>query len=258
MSSPDAQPCCVCGKETTQKCGSCAAAGFDLFFCSREHQKLIWYAHKRVCGANAIPFRHPLLTRDEADEAIRRMNEPCFLVSAPDEPDLRISLKKRMMSDMDDEHCIICIDGVTSGSAGGLNEDVAYMVLMDTREANWIRDTRHCSPFDSLAAFEVEPAYGHDWIDLFTFSTARWLSDLRHKALTFYAVKHLMHQEADETGPFVWGPLAKYVGFTRTALEKDLDTVVRKEGGDEVADGLLQHFKKMHTFTTLDPGSLLP
>ena len=36
-----AQPCEVCGVETTQRCSSCVQAGVDLFFCSKAHQKLV-------------------------------------------------------------------------------------------------------------------------------------------------------------------------------------------------------------------------
>ncbi|GAA5914374.1 hypothetical protein JCM8208_002828, partial [Rhodotorula glutinis] len=44
------QPCEVCGVETTQRCSSCLEAGIDLFFCGKDHQKLVWPAHKTVCG----------------------------------------------------------------------------------------------------------------------------------------------------------------------------------------------------------------
>ncbi|GAA6001675.1 hypothetical protein JCM10207_002259 [Rhodosporidiobolus poonsookiae] len=59
--------CAVCGKPSTTRCGPCGAAGLDLYFCSRGHQKLIWWTHKRVCGPRAVPFQHPLLTREEHD-----------------------------------------------------------------------------------------------------------------------------------------------------------------------------------------------
>ncbi|GAA5885778.1 hypothetical protein JCM6882_007561 [Rhodosporidiobolus microsporus] len=49
----DAQPCCVCGEKTKRRCGACEQHGFNLFFCSREHQKLIWPTHKRFCGPNS-------------------------------------------------------------------------------------------------------------------------------------------------------------------------------------------------------------
>ncbi|GAA5909813.1 hypothetical protein JCM6882_002683 [Rhodosporidiobolus microsporus] len=69
MSQSNFGVCCVCGEGTTTRCGSCAEAGFDLFFCSKEHQKLIWPHHKRVCGPRSNPFIWPGLTQDEAEEA---------------------------------------------------------------------------------------------------------------------------------------------------------------------------------------------
>ncbi|GAA5885677.1 hypothetical protein JCM6882_007523 [Rhodosporidiobolus microsporus] len=72
MASTEARDCCVCGKKTTNRCSSCATFGIDLFFCSREHQKLVWKnAHSKVCGKNANPFVPPDLTRDEAKQAVQ-------------------------------------------------------------------------------------------------------------------------------------------------------------------------------------------
>ncbi|GAA5846263.1 hypothetical protein JCM9279_005880 [Rhodotorula babjevae] len=63
---PVAQPCEVCGVETTQRCSSCLEAGIDLFFCSKDHQKLVWPAHKTVCGpGKAHPFAVTPLSQDE-------------------------------------------------------------------------------------------------------------------------------------------------------------------------------------------------
>ncbi|BGP15647.1 hypothetical protein JCM10213v2_003636 [Rhodosporidiobolus nylandii] len=69
MASNETGECCVCGKETADRCGACAEADFALFFCSREHQKLIWPVHKRVCGPGKCnPFRCPDLTEEEAKD----------------------------------------------------------------------------------------------------------------------------------------------------------------------------------------------
>ncbi|GAA5914397.1 hypothetical protein JCM8208_002839 [Rhodotorula glutinis] len=52
-----AQPCEVCGVETTRRCSSCLEAGISLFFCGKDHQKLVWPGHKTVCGpGRAHPF----------------------------------------------------------------------------------------------------------------------------------------------------------------------------------------------------------
>ncbi|GAA6007741.1 hypothetical protein JCM10207_004858 [Rhodosporidiobolus poonsookiae] len=57
--------CCVCGETTTTTCGACLHAGTNLFFCSRDHQKLVWKTHKAVCGARSNPFTLPPLSKDE-------------------------------------------------------------------------------------------------------------------------------------------------------------------------------------------------
>ncbi|GAA5960614.1 hypothetical protein JCM10213_006692, partial [Rhodosporidiobolus nylandii] len=77
MASNETGKCCVCGRETTQKCSACAEANFSLFFCSREHQKLIWPVHKLVCGpGRCSPFLWPKLTKYEAEEAKQHFDTP--------------------------------------------------------------------------------------------------------------------------------------------------------------------------------------
>ncbi|GAA5889035.1 hypothetical protein JCM6882_009723 [Rhodosporidiobolus microsporus] len=68
MASNNNGQCCVCGTSTAQRCSACSTAGLDLFFCSREHQKLVYFAHKQFCGDKAKPFRFPPLSPAEATE----------------------------------------------------------------------------------------------------------------------------------------------------------------------------------------------
>ncbi|GAA5846253.1 hypothetical protein JCM9279_005875 [Rhodotorula babjevae] len=76
MSAEWDQTCLVCVINTENRCSSCAKAGIDLFFCSPDHQKLVWKAHRRVCGpGKANPFMWPLLSQLEADETIEHMHE---------------------------------------------------------------------------------------------------------------------------------------------------------------------------------------
>ncbi|GAA5944639.1 hypothetical protein JCM3775_005861 [Rhodotorula graminis] len=66
-SDPVPQPCEVCGVETVHRCSACVEAGISLFFCGKDHQKLVWPAHKTVCGpGKAHPFAVMPLTDDEA------------------------------------------------------------------------------------------------------------------------------------------------------------------------------------------------
>ncbi|BGP49409.1 hypothetical protein JCM10450v2_005299 [Rhodotorula kratochvilovae] len=62
--TPDTR-CAICDAATANRCSSCAAHGFDLFFCSKEHQKLVWKTHRDVCGAKSNPFMPPHLPHEE-------------------------------------------------------------------------------------------------------------------------------------------------------------------------------------------------
>ncbi|GAA6043791.1 hypothetical protein JCM8097_007708 [Rhodosporidiobolus ruineniae] len=68
MSQSTSGPCLVCGEETTSRCEACRQAGIDLFFCSREHQKLVWFVHKVVCGPRSNPFLWPPFLAEEVEE----------------------------------------------------------------------------------------------------------------------------------------------------------------------------------------------
>ncbi|GAA5914389.1 hypothetical protein JCM8208_002833 [Rhodotorula glutinis] len=69
------QPCEVCGVETTQRCSSCLEAGISLFFCGKDHQKLVWPAHKTVCGpGKAHPFAVVPLTEHELSWALAHLD----------------------------------------------------------------------------------------------------------------------------------------------------------------------------------------
>ncbi|GAA5906597.1 zinc finger MYND domain-containing protein [Sporobolomyces salmoneus] len=76
---PSPAQCVVCGKDATAGCSVCKKAGLDwMYFCSVDHQRLLWKSHKRVCGMN--PFEWPALKENEVDEAWELRNLP-FSVS---------------------------------------------------------------------------------------------------------------------------------------------------------------------------------
>ncbi|ORY52839.1 hypothetical protein BCR35DRAFT_18748 [Leucosporidium creatinivorum] len=55
--------CVVCGVATDQRCSRCK----QVRFCSAEHQKLLWPAHKHLCGKST--FTPPPLTEGEVNDA---------------------------------------------------------------------------------------------------------------------------------------------------------------------------------------------
>ncbi|GAA5841971.1 hypothetical protein JCM5353_003634, partial [Sporobolomyces roseus] len=61
--------CVVCGTKTATRCSSCSAHGTDwMYFCSTEHQKLVWSIHKQFCGPRSNPFQWPLLSKKEVEQ----------------------------------------------------------------------------------------------------------------------------------------------------------------------------------------------
>ncbi|GAA5954932.1 hypothetical protein JCM3765_007816 [Sporobolomyces pararoseus] len=79
--SPSSPPistgqCVICGKETNLRCRECGQFGMDLFFCSEKHQKLVWFAHKRVCGKRSNPFKWPNFDSKEIDDMIELCDKP--------------------------------------------------------------------------------------------------------------------------------------------------------------------------------------
>ncbi|BGP15764.1 hypothetical protein JCM10213_007940 [Rhodosporidiobolus nylandii] len=112
MSAENAQPCCVCGVETVNRCSACGAAGISLFFCSREHQKLVWKdAHSKVCGSTAVPLPQPALTAAEAEDMLHfadhklttRVDDlPADIAQFTDAiPSLAVLLKRRFAVERD-------------------------------------------------------------------------------------------------------------------------------------------------------------
>ncbi|KPV75204.1 uncharacterized protein RHOBADRAFT_43693 [Rhodotorula graminis WP1] len=67
MDSSSAQACLVRGAETENRCSSCANAGVDLFFCSRDHQKLFSVLPP---GVRAFEYFPPIYLAQDIDHTI--------------------------------------------------------------------------------------------------------------------------------------------------------------------------------------------
>ncbi|ORY91773.1 hypothetical protein BCR35DRAFT_299099 [Leucosporidium creatinivorum] len=64
--------CVVCGKPTQQACSKCK----ELYFCSAEHQRVLWSVHKHLCGKKGFS---PPLTEAEVEYAVSHPREPLRL-----------------------------------------------------------------------------------------------------------------------------------------------------------------------------------
>ncbi|GAA6041150.1 hypothetical protein JCM8097_004140 [Rhodosporidiobolus ruineniae] len=73
----DDKKCWVCGKDNSERCSACGEAGINIFFCSRECQKLVWPIHRLFRGpGKAYPFRLPPLSASEVAELDRLATIP--------------------------------------------------------------------------------------------------------------------------------------------------------------------------------------
>ncbi|BGO91110.1 hypothetical protein NBRC10512_005796 [Rhodotorula toruloides] len=127
--------CLVCGEETKNRCSACAKAGIDLFFCSPEHQKFVWYAHRLFCGrGTANPPLLPNLSAEELDSARQRRSNPLFGVSG-------------------DEEASRCIIDYLSGSSGPCSPPLQNVACV----LAYIRATRWCDPTTDLEELSRRP-----------------------------------------------------------------------------------------------------
>ncbi|GAA5988143.1 hypothetical protein JCM10908_002083 [Rhodotorula pacifica] len=146
--------CLACGKPSTLRCSSCSAkSNIDLFFCSKEHQKLLWPYHRLVCGDRAHPFRLPAYSQEEADVLLERLRktttqpELCAL-----QQKMRFALNASEMSQsvFDDKvQSLIGQDGLLPGPKSGNSG------RRSSSDANSIEDLRllswewYCDAYDS-------------------------------------------------------------------------------------------------------------
>ncbi|GAA5963670.1 hypothetical protein JCM8115_004236 [Rhodotorula mucilaginosa] len=85
--------CFVCAKPANLRCSACAGK-VEVSFCSKEHQKLAWPAHKLACGERAAPFMLPPFSEYEADRAMMACQ---VQASTPGQKSAQDLLKKALL-----------------------------------------------------------------------------------------------------------------------------------------------------------------
>ncbi|GAA6014035.1 hypothetical protein JCM10207_000214 [Rhodosporidiobolus poonsookiae] len=222
--------CCVCAIETENRCAACSAVGTDLFFCSKEHQKLVWKVHKRFCGKAS--FEQTLLEREEAEHAKRTAHT--FTDSGNH---TLASIFSRSYSE---------IDAATQGSGVmssrtpfQLRGDALLIRSMLGRDASYQKPDPLLGPLSLLARFEAELqlVLKRD-AEFQPVSELPWYSPLMHQLAVTFAIASSPHSAAD--APVLpglinpWFPVqpAIYIPAYLSALNVVKTRVAPLAGGD--------------------------
>ncbi|GAA6032952.1 hypothetical protein JCM8097_000063 [Rhodosporidiobolus ruineniae] len=221
MTSSTSGACCVCGKETTQRCGACGRAGFSLFFCSLEHQKLVWFAHKPFCGPNSKPFTFPLLSKEEAQKAQERLHNQYAVLGGPtvslaDElvalhfdsnrpwipncefesfiDSLQMHQSSSTRFSRDERNQLLCtIRGALRSAHANFSQNLTakgYMTRADAIPLEYL------SPLFTVSKFASRVASTFQASSMPPFpSSEEWYIEALHTASSFSALNYLVHQE---------------------------------------------------------------
>ncbi|GAA5914388.1 hypothetical protein JCM8208_002832 [Rhodotorula glutinis] len=212
MSTQWDKTCLVCCAKTENRCSSCAKAGIDLFFCSPDHQKLVWKAHRRVCGpGKANPFTWPLLSQLEADEIIEHMHESTGIFADPGAGAKSVAGAMHACEGFKPEELPAFIHGltvdlstfpeaVTSAQQLFLGTIRAYEVMRQaTTPADVKRVIVSCrDPMAALALDEVSTARP-DSVNL-----EPWRTKYRHFVLVQFALLDLWDRTAGQAPSVEW------------------------------------------------------
>ncbi|GAA5885660.1 hypothetical protein JCM6882_007516 [Rhodosporidiobolus microsporus] len=199
------QECCICGAKTNTRCSACGKAGLDIFFCSTDHQKLIWPVHKRVCSVNANPFRHPSLTPAAAAE----LKRDCLLEQIPTvagkEALVQMCGRTLGVQSVEDVHMLIT--GATEDprfANANFDPSIREKILLTLRAAYFFRGAGEWTTedtFSCLASFEFRMSHRLD--PKAGLSPFLWPPELRHALLVLYELKSYVDGGGKECPPKV-------------------------------------------------------
>ncbi|GAA5975758.1 hypothetical protein JCM5350_000722 [Sporobolomyces pararoseus] len=210
-SKTPAGQCVVCGKETYLRCGPCNRFGTDwMFFCSIEHQQLIWKRHRHVCGPRSKPFQFPEFNQSEIEECKKYVLYPVL-------EDGRQTGKTQLDTLYDGffkgnfTNFGILVDSLREGGEASSSFKDEFSLLCDLRA--WLFDMRvhsaiHENPLLSRSGQLLRhntKAHPFDWIarwvrDLdrdgdYSSSGPAWTSEFLHRQLIFH---YLLEQLGDD------------------------------------------------------------
>ncbi|TNY19611.1 hypothetical protein DMC30DRAFT_366299 [Rhodotorula diobovata] len=130
MASSESGGCLVCGIDTKQRCSNCDQAGINLWFCSREHQKFVYFAHKLLCGpGKANPLTWPLLSDIEADQAIADKTVPFASLAHQSMESLFDEMVPSLRGQLDD----LIRGPLSNGGPSPMSPDILQALLVTVR-----------------------------------------------------------------------------------------------------------------------------
>ncbi|BGP15682.1 hypothetical protein JCM10213_006147 [Rhodosporidiobolus nylandii] len=230
-------PCVVCGQETKSRCGPCVKAGLEgVFFCSPEHQRLLWPVHKKVCGSN--PFRLPLLTNEEAQYAKDHLATMIHTSNGEG----GVCLLEAIGGGAPALMVKGIIDAITEGAAKKYPDPAPFLACI--RTFRWLLTHQRGSPsaaaFDSLAGLEYGITTRHPDPNIRDELEAGrgWVSSLRHAALPFFATIELQGAPTPPSTKHIWHTyqaLLRYIEVDLGTTKGEAMAKVVKAALDEVA-----------------------
>ncbi|GAA5853875.1 hypothetical protein JCM8547_007482 [Rhodosporidiobolus lusitaniae] len=187
------EPCCVCDTITTQRCGACSEVELDLFFCAREHQKVVWFADKCVCGEISKPFTFPPFSREEAQEIKVYLQSSSDAGDQDKRPVLIIDMAS-LLGHCKPEDIISLIDGFTEGaeadkllsSAFFPNGTLLPLIILEPLIATAI--------FTCRLELEIDRALGIS--EKLLSNNLPWYDRLLHQAVVVAALRYHHYKHA--------------------------------------------------------------
>ncbi|GAA5855894.1 hypothetical protein JCM9279_001162 [Rhodotorula babjevae] len=206
MASEWDETCLVCGVKTKNRCSKCAEAGISLYFCSSDHQKLVWKVHKRVCGpGKANPFVYPLLSKNEAKDILEHLHDSDGALARHPAQTSTIAKALQHFVQVPGRELRDCIKTVTEGGPNELvTFEVQQRVLVIARSHANLRSIDPTRPIIGPAMNPMGTLSSWDWYtarDSTESSTMRWGEEpwrswYRHAMLIFSFLLDLGRLEA--------------------------------------------------------------
>ncbi|BGP69966.1 MYND-type domain-containing protein [Rhodotorula toruloides] len=225
MSAPAAGECLVCGTQTKNRCSACATAGIDLFFCSPEHQKLVWHVHRLFCGpGKADPWRWPPLSPAEVDAALALLDTVPF-------PDIKPATLGDKLLRIFNEPRDQLPHLSQSTSLPTLYESAALRCIRLHMHDQWMADyKRYGTHKPTSAATAMTGLNFWSLMYLYEHDPPAWTAGYLHRASVFVALQ-LSTAPAKERLTYFPGVADRVIKYLQEAAVTDPDRARKVEEG---------------------------